>query len=665
MNLNELRILVVEDNDGQRDLLLGMLEAIGVEHIEAASCGRIANGILAGGSFVPDVIITDLRMRDGDGFDVLRAAMRQRKPPQILMTSAAEPEVLARIDTLGATGAGIAIETVAKPIEYARLRALLDKACARSQMAPKKSLPRADIERGLDAGEFDAFLEPQFDLGSGDIVGFEALARWRHPQLGLVEPALFIPVMEQTPLMSKLAVAMFESLLRSRAALLKVSYDGGLSLNIGAECLGDPSFTQSLSRILRAHGLADGSGLTLELTESTAAGNLVDAVSSLARLRMLGFQLALDDFGIGHSSLANMQNGAFSEIKIDRHFTSQILKDRLSRAAVASIISIARSLGWTCVSEGIETDAVRRELLAMGCTVGQGYLASRPLDPQRVVDWLQEWRQGIDRKVTALPNGSHAPAATVEPRGPRFPVLALAQLVQISHRSIPCWLFDLESLSITWANAEALRFWRVDSLQALMARDFGSRLPSGTRARLDAYRSALADGRVLSERWTLLPGGRPITVDCMLTGVIGPNRHVSMLVEAFGGGTLAVDARFEVEATAACGVALVAIAEDGHLLWRNPAAALEFGSDVASFADLLADASAAPALLVGAFASGDLRGEHALRSSTCGGSRYWMQLRVAADSASGGRMLVGSLLPIDTTGGRSSPSPDASVAKAA
>lgn len=643
----ELRVLVVEDNDGQRELMVGMLEALGVLHIEAASSGRIANEILDRGHFAPDLVITDLMMRDGDGFDVLRAALRLPKPPMLVVTSAADTSVLAAIDKLRAHVGAAAVEAIPKPIELERLCHVLETAGNRLIAAPRQPFSPAEVERGLDAGEFTAFLEPQFDLHSGEIVGFEALARWRHPEHGVIPPARFIPVIERSPLMARLTLALLDDLLATRAALNAAGFEPGCSLNFGAECLADPGFPVAMERTLNRHGLRDGRGLTLELTESEGAENVVDEISGLARLRLLGFKLALDDFGIGHSSLAKMHNGAFSEIKIDRDFTSKILSDRLSRAAVESIISIAQSLGWVCISEGIETEAIRHALARLGCRTGQGYLVSPPIDPTLVVGWLQAWNDGSRRRLAPL---EPAPGKGAELRPAiahgGFARVTVPQLMQLERREIPSWLFDLETFSISWANSAALGFWQAESLADLAARNFKDDLSATAKSRLRAYLELLADDRVASERWTLYPRGVPVSIDCLITGVTGPNGHRSMLVEAFGEGTLQGASRLEIEAASACATALLAYDADGEVLWRNAAAVLAYGRKAGSLASVLGNAEAARNLLGAAFAAGESTHDLDLLTPQ-GPSRQRVQLRVATEPNSGRPILIASQTPID------------------
>lgn len=641
------KVLLVDDHEGQRLLLREMLEALGVEYITEAESGHSAVALLHRPDYQPDLVITDLNMRDGDGFDVLRAVARLPRPPQLAMISAVDEDVLAAVARIQAPDSTLRISAIAKPVTLDRLRELIaDLGPSRRRGLPAAPPPPdSDIARGIKACEFVAFLEPQVDLRSGEVVGFEALARWRHPQRGLVAPYAFIPTIERSALMPDFTVALFDNLLSTRTRLLAAGFTGKLSVNIGAECLAIPDFPARMQECLRRHQLDNGEGITLELTESSGIGDPVDAVSGLARLRLLGFELAIDDFGVGHSSLANMQNAAFSEIKIDHQFTSRVLTDRLSRAAIESIVHIAMSLGWLCVAEGIETEDIRLALVSMGCTTGQGYLFSKPVDPDDVVDWLQHWQQrpAIARQLPPAHRLLNVAAAA---RRDGYLLIDTAQLAQLEKRDIPSWLFDLDSYRMRWANSAALRFWKASSLEALIERDFKSDISAAARTRLRSYLDLLAGGSVRTERWTLYPLGEPISSDCMLTGVMTPDGSRAMLVEAFRSGSLVASTVFEVETAVAAPVPILVLGWDGRLLWRNPAATLAFGDAPEQFAALFADPLLGESLIGATQKAGERQLDAALHS-LAGPCWQRVQLRTTRDPTNGEPLMVASLTSID------------------
>jgi EAL domain-containing protein (putative c-di-GMP-specific phosphodiesterase class I) len=165
--------------------------------------------------------------------------------------------------------------------------------------------------------------------------------------------------------------------------------DFTLSLNVCPTLLDDPEFGASLAHALIGAG-ATPQEVVLEITESAASRNQAAALENLARLRMRGFELSIDDFGTGHSSLAKLVRTPFSELKIDREFVVRIATDPAARSLVESIIAIARRLGLRTVAEGIETEEQRDILLALNCDMGQGYLFGKPM---AAAEWLQ-WMQG-------------------------------------------------------------------------------------------------------------------------------------------------------------------------------------------------------------------------------------------------------------------------------
>jgi len=160
-----------------------------------------------------------------------------------------------------------------------------------------------------------------------------------------------------------------------------------LSLNVCPTLLDDPEFAASLARVLVGAG-ATPEEVVLELTESAASRNQGAALENLARLRMRGFELSIDDFGTGHSSLAKLVRTPFSELKIDREFVTKLATDPAARTLVESMIAIARQLGLRTVAEGIETEAQREILIRLNCDMGQGYLFGKPMAADEWLRWM-------------------------------------------------------------------------------------------------------------------------------------------------------------------------------------------------------------------------------------------------------------------------------------
>jgi EAL domain-containing protein (putative c-di-GMP-specific phosphodiesterase class I) len=218
--------------------------------------------------------------------------------------------------------------------------------------------------------------QPIVELQSGNPIGYEALMRWTHPGLGSVSPTEFIPVAED----SGLIVPLGRWALREACAFAaSLGPDGPpVGVNLSPRQLAYPGIVDDVLAAL-AHGGVPAGRLLLELTESAFLEESESPLPALERLKRLGIRLALDDFGTGYSSLAYLQRFPLDSLKIDRAFVAEMTEDGRAAALVQAVVTMARSLDLTVVPEGIETEAQRQALLALGCRYGQGFLFGRPL----------------------------------------------------------------------------------------------------------------------------------------------------------------------------------------------------------------------------------------------------------------------------------------------
>jgi len=240
----------------------------------------------------------------------------------------------------------------------------------------------ADLWRAAEREEFVVYYQPQVELATGRVYGMEALVRWRHPQRGLVPPAEFVPVAEETGLILPLG----------RWVLLQACRQGRIwqdlypadppqvSVNLSARQFRHPDLVSEVERVLRRTGLSPRN-LHLEITESTAMDDAARTAATLRALKALGVRIAIDDFGTGYSSLSYLKRFPVDVLKIDRSFVGGLGRDQNGEdAAIAhAVVGLARALGLRVVAEGIERDEQRNHLRRLGCALGQGYLYAKPL----------------------------------------------------------------------------------------------------------------------------------------------------------------------------------------------------------------------------------------------------------------------------------------------
>jgi diguanylate cyclase (GGDEF)-like protein len=271
----------------------------------------------------------------------------------------------------------------------------------RASLALASELPGA-----IRSGALEAHFQPKAEAAGGRVVGLEALVRWRHPQLGLLLPAAFVALAEQSGLMRELTRAVLDCSLAQCRRWRDAGHDLTVAVNVSFTDLLDAEFPFEVATMLARHEV-DPSALILEVTESSIMSDAELSGDVLARLSEFGVRISLDDFGTGYSSLTHLRNLPVSEVKIDRSFVARMQHDRTDEAIVRSTIQLAHNLGMRVVAEGVEDEGTRVTLEQLGCELIQGYCLSRPLAPDAVQPFLDELRP------------PHAPAAHVPHRANR------------------------------------------------------------------------------------------------------------------------------------------------------------------------------------------------------------------------------------------------------
>lgn len=392
MKINELNLLVVEDDDFQRQMVVNMLRSLGVASISDAGNGRQALEIIRGANSRPvDVVLCDLNMPEMDGMECLRHLGQERHNVAIIITSVLDSRLLASVGRMTKMYGIKLLGTIEKPIMLVHLKELLLKH-GRSehkwdQPVDEKSFTLEEILQGIRANQFEAFFQPKVDLKTGRVVGAEALARWIHPEHGVVSPYAFIPPLEQSGNIDALTFLMLEQSASACRLLLDRDYILTISVNLSLVSLGDPTLADRITQVVRNAGI-DPQYIVLEITESAAMTNVAQALENLARLCMNGFALSIDDYGTGYSSLQQLTRIAFSELKIDQSFVKDFADNEALRIVVESSIDMAHKLRIKSIAEGVETQQDWDRLKGLGCDMGQGYFIAKPMDVTAFHDFM-------------------------------------------------------------------------------------------------------------------------------------------------------------------------------------------------------------------------------------------------------------------------------------
>ena len=248
----------------------------------------------------------------------------------------------------------------------------------------------ADLRKGLERGELEVHYQPFYSLDGKQIVGAEALVRWRHPVNGLIAPMRFIPIAEETGLILPVGRYVLEqACAQVRSIRDRLGVEFPVSVNLSPRQFQENGLLSQVAAALDACGLPSES-LTFEITESTVMEDLSGARDVMKKLNRLGVRLAIDDFGTGYSSLAYLQRLSVNKLKIDRSFVRDAPSSKSMTAIVRAIVDMGRAMALEVVAEGIETQAEREFLEAAQCSMGQGYLFARPMPADRFEAFLLE-----------------------------------------------------------------------------------------------------------------------------------------------------------------------------------------------------------------------------------------------------------------------------------
>jgi diguanylate cyclase (GGDEF)-like protein len=235
-----------------------------------------------------------------------------------------------------------------------------------------------DLRDAIHRGEIVLFYQPILDLSKGSVTGAEALARWRHPSRGVLAPAMFLGLVADAGLMDPFTMAVLDQAFTQQTKWSEQGYDIGVSVNISAASLRDEELPDKIAELMSTRGVSP-TGVTLEITEDSFIANPEEAMLVLERLRLLGVNLSIDDFGTGFSSLTYMRRLPVSELKLDRTFLTGAPRDARAVAVIHSTIDLAHSLGLRIVAEGIENLDALALVDDLGCDCAQGYLMGRPV----------------------------------------------------------------------------------------------------------------------------------------------------------------------------------------------------------------------------------------------------------------------------------------------
>jgi diguanylate cyclase (GGDEF)-like protein len=246
----------------------------------------------------------------------------------------------------------------------------------------------AALQRALEGNELELHYQPRIALGDGRVVGWEALLRWRHPGLGLIQPGRFLPTVEASDLIHPLSRWVADTAIAQAQQWRRQGVPGCIAINLSARNLLDARWPSLLRQLLQQHGLPPGL-LEIEITETAFVQDTALVEELLRGIEAIGIRLAVDDYGVGFSSLSYLKRFPIHALKIDRIFIADLVRDRQDAAIVHSTIELAHELGLEVTAEGVEDEATHEFLAQLGCDSAQGYHFAHPMPESDVANWLR------------------------------------------------------------------------------------------------------------------------------------------------------------------------------------------------------------------------------------------------------------------------------------
>ena len=250
-----------------------------------------------------------------------------------------------------------------------------------------------ELHDAIDANELELHYQPKIDLQTGKVMGVEALLRWQNPRRGMVPPDEMIPIAEHNGMIKRLTLWVLNAALQQCAQWREQGIELSVAVNLSVWNLQDPMLIEEIENKL-AHWQVPARLLELEITESAMMADPKSSLAALKKLDSMGIALAVDDYGTGFSSLAYLKKLPVDIIKIDKSFVMSMDVDDDDAVIVKSTIELAHNLGFKVVAEGVESEAISRMLLALGCNTAQGYFYCRPVSEGVFVRWLQTLPHG-------------------------------------------------------------------------------------------------------------------------------------------------------------------------------------------------------------------------------------------------------------------------------
>lgn len=397
MNDFTIKILALDDDPFLLKMHGHMVANLGYHAVTTCESGYAALELFANPNESPDLILLDINMPEMDGLEFIRRLVERNFNGSLILVSGEDERMRQAAEKLARAHKIDVLGHLHKPVTPAGLAELIGKWTGPSQSKPrveKRTYGAAELRSAITNGELVNYYQPKVLTGTGRVMGVETLVRWRHPQDGMVFPDQFIGVAEAHGLIDDLTRVVLTDAF-TQSALWRES---GLMLQVSVNLSMDN--LMSMDFVDWVVGLAVKSGvppqmMVLEVTETRLMEDLRTPLEILTRLRLKRFRLSIDDYGIGNSTLAQLRDLPFDELKIDQSFVHGACNSEKLWAMFDSCLSLAKQLKMEVVAEGVEDQADWDFVRNRGCDIAQGYFIAKPMPAAELPAWIESWNQAF------------------------------------------------------------------------------------------------------------------------------------------------------------------------------------------------------------------------------------------------------------------------------
>lgn len=390
MNDNKYSLMVVDDDAGICDLVVSVARECGFAAYSCQSPNAMWTSLA---EFTPDVLVLDLNLPENDGVTLLGKLGEQNAAQKILLISGRDNRTLVSAERIGTQHGLDMVGSLQKPFPVEALESVFQ-----GIVSAREPVHYDELSAGIDQGELVVQYQPKVSLGEKDswlLHSAEALVRWQHPRYGLLGPDSFIPLAEETELITRLTCSVLADAIGHVAEWQCAGINSSVSVNLSPLLLGQQDLPDEVMTVLAEHDLPP-QRLTFEITETAVMRDVALSQEILTRFRVKGIGLSIDDFGTGYSSLVHLHRMPFNELKIDKSFTLELGSNPEAEVIVRSIVGLGHNLGLKVCVEGVETAETMRHLADLGCDYFQGFHIARPGPPEAIANFLTPRTDGPD-----------------------------------------------------------------------------------------------------------------------------------------------------------------------------------------------------------------------------------------------------------------------------